>query len=159
MSPRVACRLERFGFAEVYDYAGGKMDWLSADLPYEGEAVLVSRVLRRDLVVAAQDQRVADLADRVVADPAGLAVVVADGGVVQGLIRGRELAGAEPDATAEEIMRFGISTVRPSEELDPLLDRMDRAGLAEIVVTGGDGDLVGAVIAGAVRSPKSGPRP
>jgi CBS domain-containing protein len=153
MSPRVACRLERFGFAEVYDYAGGKMDWLSADLPYEGEAVLVSRVLRRDLVAAAPDQRAADLADRVVADPAGFAVVVADGGVVQGLVRGRELADAveaAPDATAEEIMRFGISTVRPSEELDPLLERMDRAGLAEIVVTGGDGDLVGAVIAGAL---------
>jgi CBS domain-containing protein len=74
--------------------------------------------------------------------------VVADGGVVQGLIRGRELADAGPDATADEIMRFGISTVRPSEELDPLLERMDRAGVAEIVVTGGDGDLVGAVIAG-----------
>jgi hypothetical protein len=142
----------------VSDYVGGKMDWLAADLPYEGEAVLVSRVLRRDLVIAAPEQQVADLADRIVADPAGLAVVVADG-VVQGLIRGAELSGAAPDATAEQIMRFAIATVRPSEELEPLLDRMDRVGASEIVVTGGDGSLVGAVIAGAVRSPQSGPRP
>ena len=158
MSARVACRLERFGFTEVYDYVGGKMDWLSADLPYEGKAVLVSRVLRRDLVVAAPDEQVKGLADRIMADPAGLAVVVADG-IVQGIIRGAELSGAAPDATAEQIMRFGISTVRPSEELDPLLDRMDKAGLAEIVVAGADGTLVGAVIAGALRSPQSGPRP
>lgn len=36
MSPRAAARLEALGFAAVYDYAGGKNDWLAAGLPREG---------------------------------------------------------------------------------------------------------------------------
>ncbi|MFC7101678.1 rhodanese-like domain-containing protein [Nonomuraea rubra] len=36
LSPRAAHRLQRLGFGQVYDYGVGKMDWLSADLPYEG---------------------------------------------------------------------------------------------------------------------------
>jgi hypothetical protein len=80
MSPRAACRLKRLGFAETYDYVGGKMDWLSADLAYEGNAVLISRVLRRDPVVVGPADRASDVADRILTDPAGLAVVVANGG-------------------------------------------------------------------------------
>ena len=33
MSPRAAWRLERLGFAEVYDYVAGKADWIAAGLP------------------------------------------------------------------------------------------------------------------------------
>jgi predicted transcriptional regulator len=157
MSPRAACRLERFGFAEVYDYAGGKMDWLSAGLPYEGEAELVSRAMRRDPVVAALRDPVADVADRILADPAGLAVVVAEHGIVQGVIGGAELKNAPVAAVAEDVMRFGITTVRPSEELPSLINRMDKAGIAEIVITRGDGVLAGIVTTGTARSPQSGP--
>jgi CBS domain-containing protein len=158
MSARAACRLERLGLPEVYDYVGGKMDWLSADLPYEGAATLVSRVLRRDLVVAGPEDRADDLGARMLADPAGFAVVVIDG-VVQGVVRSRELDGAAPDATAEQIMRFGITTVRPGQELEPLLDSMEETGTKEVIVTDGDGGLVGAVVSAVAGSPSSGPRP
>ena len=32
MSPRAAVRLRQLGFRRVYDYAGGKNDWLAAGL-------------------------------------------------------------------------------------------------------------------------------
>jgi predicted transcriptional regulator len=157
MSPRVACRLEGLGFADVYDYAGGKMDWLSADLPYEGEVELVSRVVRRDPIVAGLRDPVEQIADRILADPAGMAVVAAENGIVQGVLGGAQLKDAPPRAVAEDVMRFGITTVRPSEEVGPLLHRMDEAGVSEIVVTRSDGVLVGVLAVAAVRSPRSGP--
>ncbi|MDP9404293.1 MAG: rhodanese-like domain-containing protein [Actinomycetota bacterium] len=33
MSPRAAWRLEHLGFAQVYDYVAGKVDWMAAGLP------------------------------------------------------------------------------------------------------------------------------
>ncbi|MBG0826690.1 hypothetical protein HS041_02735 [Planomonospora sp. ID67723] len=156
MSSRAASRLERLGFGEVYDYDASKMDWLSADLPYEGEALLVSSVMRRDPVVAFPDDRVAELEPRVVTDPAGMAVVaLREGKVVQGVVGARELKGAAPDATAEEIMRFGVTTVRPSEELGGLLERMDQAKIHTMVVTRTDGTLAGLLATDVVRPPQN----
>ena len=47
MSPRAAWRLEAAGFGPVYDYAAGKMDWLAADLPFQGTAILAGTFTRR----------------------------------------------------------------------------------------------------------------
>jgi hypothetical protein len=33
MSPRAACRLTQLGFAPVYDYTLGKVDWIAVGLP------------------------------------------------------------------------------------------------------------------------------
>ncbi len=33
MSPRAGCGLEHLGFAQVYDYVAGKVDWMAAGLP------------------------------------------------------------------------------------------------------------------------------
>ena len=49
-------------------------------------------------------------------------------------------------------MRFGISTVRPSEPVEPLLERMDDADIGRIVVTRSDGTLVGLFVASDVRA-------
>jgi CBS-domain-containing membrane protein len=35
LSPRAAWRFETLGFAEVYDYMPGKLDWLAYGLPVE----------------------------------------------------------------------------------------------------------------------------
>jgi hypothetical protein len=45
MSPRAAWRLEQLGFAHVYDYTAGKVDWLAAGEPSEGEGHPAARVL------------------------------------------------------------------------------------------------------------------
>ncbi|WP_431924811.1 rhodanese-like domain-containing protein [Nonomuraea jabiensis] len=157
LSPRAAHRLGHLGFEDVYDYGQGKMDWLSADLPYEGTATLVSRYLRRDPVRAALGDPLDEITERIIADPAGLAVVVDDDDVVQGVIGSRELKGADLDGVAERAMRVGVTTVRPSEELEPLVRRMDRAKVDHVVVTRVDGTLVGLFGLGDVRPPETGP--
>ncbi|SDJ66400.1 Rhodanese-related sulfurtransferase [Nonomuraea maritima] len=155
LSPRAAHRLERLGFTHVHDYAQGKMDWLSADLPYEGHAALVSQRVRRDPVTATLDDPLGSLTERIVADPAGVAVVVDEDDVVQGVIGSRELKGADLDATAESAMREGATTVRPSEEIDALVQRMDRARVDHVVVTHQDGTLVGLFGLGDGRPPEN----
>ena len=40
-------------------------------------------------------------------------------------------------------MRFGVSTVRPSEDAAALAHRMGQAGVTRVVVTRSDGTLVG----------------
>ncbi|RJL22721.1 CBS domain-containing protein [Bailinhaonella thermotolerans] len=153
MSPRGAARLRALGFGEVYDYRLSKMDWLAAGLPYEGHARLVAGVARRDPVVASPGDPLDEVASRALEDAAGVAVVVDGEGVVQGLVGEEEVAGARPGATAGDVMRLGVLTVRPSEELDSALRRMERKGLKELVVSGVDGRLTGILVAGAVRSP------
>src|SRR5258708_17663133 len=37
MAPRAAARLESLGFDGVHEYKAGKLDWLAAGLPTEGE--------------------------------------------------------------------------------------------------------------------------
>ncbi|MEV0996212.1 rhodanese-like domain-containing protein [Nonomuraea sp. NPDC050202] len=155
LSPRAAHRLERLGFGEVYDYGVGKMDWLSADLPYDGHAALVSRNVRRDPVTAGLDDPLGMLTERIIADPAGLAVVVDEDDVVQGVIGSRELRGGDLDGTAESVMRVGATTVRPSEEIDPLVQRMDQAKVDHVVVTQADGTLVGLFGLGDTRPPEN----
>lgn len=157
MSSRAAHRLERLGFAEVCDYAAGKLDWLCADLPYEGNADLVARRVRRDPVTAHLEDPLEEVADRVIADPAGLAVVVDEDDVVQGVIGACELEGADQAATAEDAMCVEAPTVRPSEGAEPLVSRMDRADLRHMVVTKPDGTLVGLFGIGDLRSPESEP--
>jgi rhodanese-related sulfurtransferase len=151
LSPRAAHRLDRLGFGDVHDYVAGKMDWLAADLPYEGEAHLVSQNVRRDPVTAGLDDRLEELSERILADPAGLAVVVDKDDVVQGVVGSRELKGADMSGTAEDAMRVGVTTVRPSEQLEPLIQRMDRAKVDHVVVTQMSGRLVGLFGLGDVR--------
>ncbi|MFI7703363.1 CBS domain-containing protein [Nonomuraea sp. NPDC049480] len=151
LSPRAAHRLERLGFGDVHDYGAGKMDWLAADLPYEGEAHLVSQNVRRDPVTAGLDDPLDELTERILGDPAGLAVVVDEDDVVQGVVGSRELKGADMSGTAEQAMRVGVTTVRPSEQLEPLIQRMDRAKVDHVVVTHADGTLVGLFGLGDVR--------
>ncbi|MGW0807042.1 rhodanese-like domain-containing protein [Nonomuraea sp. NPDC002799] len=157
LSPRAARRLGRLGFGEVHDYGLGKMDWLSADLPFDGHAALVSQTVRRDPVIAGLEDPLEGLAGRVIADPAGLAVVVDDDGVVQGVVGSPELKGADLGATAERAMRVGVTTVRPSEQVEALVTRMERAHVDHVVVTGVDGTLVGLFGLGDVREPQTGP--
>ncbi|MBB2747416.1 UNVERIFIED_ORG: rhodanese-related sulfurtransferase [Microbispora rosea subsp. rosea] len=157
LSPRAAHRLERLGFDTVHDYSPGKMDWISADLPYEGNAALVREQVRRDPVIAYLEDPLAEVADRIIADPAGLAVVIDGDGVVHGVIGARELIGANPTATAERVMCVGATTTRPSAEVASLTERMDRADVRHVVVTRADGTLVGLFGIGDLRAPESEP--
>ena len=150
MSPRAAWRLEALGFGEVYDYAAGKMDWISADLPYEGDAYLVHDVVRREIAAVPASASVADARERRSAVGFGPVVVVNDAGVVAGSLYQEPLERADPAEPVTEVLRFGISTVHPSEPVEPLLERMNDAGIGRMVVTRPDGTLVGLFVAADV---------
>src|SRR5260370_33084637 len=68
MAPRAAARLETLGFAEVLEYKGGKLDWMAAGLPTEGENSLHPRagdVARKDVPTCSLSERLGDVTERV----------------------------------------------------------------------------------------------
>jgi alkanesulfonate monooxygenase SsuD/methylene tetrahydromethanopterin reductase-like flavin-dependent oxidoreductase (luciferase family) len=74
---------------------------------------------------------------------AGLCIVVFDSGVVAGSLT-TEALGAGDDEVVDAVMDSGPRTVRPSEESPALAERMQKKGLAHMVVTRPDGRLVGS---------------
>jgi CBS domain-containing protein len=148
MSPRAAWRLERLGFGPVYDYVAGKADWLAAGLPTvradpsERRAV---DVLEPYPPTCAPDTPVRDL-------PRGASVVVVnDERIVLGRVRAAAIAAADASALAEHVMVPGPATVRASEPLEPLLQRMADRKVDEVLVTTPEGRLLGVI-----RAPQGG---
>lgn len=144
MSPRAAWRLEELGFTDVYDYVPGKQDWFAADLPYEGEAIFVGRAVRRDVPTCRPDETYGDITDRMTND-VGLCPVLDHDGVVMGVVTEDALDGAA-ERQVSEVMRFGTTTVRPSEDLPDLVQRMQKASVDAILVTRPDATFVGVLL-------------
>ncbi len=144
MSPRAAWRLEELGFTDVYDYVPGKQDWFAADLPYEGEAIFVGRAVRRDAPTCRPDETLSDIVGRF-SDEVGLCPVLDHDGVVMGVVTTDEL-GSATDGQVRSVMRFGTTTVRPSEDLPGLVQRMQKASVDAILVTRPDATLVGVLL-------------
>jgi CBS domain-containing protein len=147
MSPRAAWRLEAAGFGPVYDYAAGKTDWLAADLPFEGTARLAGMLTRRDVATANEHTRAAEALRMLEAQGFGPVVVLNQAGVVMGAAYRHNLESAPANAEVGTVMRFGISTVRPSEDAAALAHRMQHAQVTRVVVTRPDGTLVGLFFA------------
>ncbi len=145
MSPRAAWRLERLGFREVYDFVPGKVAWLAMGWPREGSAAAVpnaGEVARRGTPTCSLEDQVADVRDDVRRAGRHVCIVLNENGIVEGRLRGRALEEM-PDATTEEAMEVGPTTIRPNEPLEPLVERMRRRGVATIVVSDLQGKLVG----------------
>jgi CBS domain-containing protein len=147
MSPRAAWRLEATGFGPVYDYSAGKTDWLAADLPFVGSARLAGMFTRRDVVSVAMDTPAAEALRLREAQGFGPVLVLNDAGVVMGAAYRDRLASGGGHALAGSLMRFGVSTVRPSEDAAALVHRMGHAGVTRVVVTRQNGTLVGLFFA------------
>jgi CBS domain-containing protein len=152
MSPRAAWRLEATGFGPVYDYAAGKADWLAADLPFEGTAELAGRFTRRGVATVAEDTPAAEALRLRDAQGFGPVLALNQAGVVMGAAHRDSLASLAGDAKVGSVMRFGVSTVRPSEDAAALAHRMGHAGVTRVVVTRPDGTLVGLFFAADVPS-------
>jgi CBS domain-containing protein len=160
MSPRAAWRLERLGFAEVYDFVPGKMAWLAMGWPREGTGATApnaGEVARRGTPTCALDDRIGDVRETVLAVGRHVCIVVNDAGIVEGRLRGRALEEA-PGATAEEVLEIGPTTIRPNEPLEPLVDRMRRRGVRTIVVSDLKGRLVGILYREDAEMALEGPR-
>ena len=147
MSPRAAWRLEATGFGPVYDYVAGKSDWLAADLPFQGTAQLAGMFTRRGVATTAEDTPAAEALHLLDAQGFGPVLVLNQAGVVMGAAYRDSLASATGDAEVGTVMRFGVSTVRPSEDAAALAHRMGHAGVTRVVVTRPDGTLVGLFFA------------
>ncbi len=152
MSPRAAWRLEAAGFGPVHDYAAGKADWLAADLPFEGTAQLAGMFTRRGVATAGERTPVAEARRLLEAQGFGPVLVVNQAGVVMGAAHRDGLAAASPEAKVGTVMRFGVSTVRPSEDAAALARRIGQRGVTRVVVTRPDGTLVGLFLAADVNS-------
>jgi len=59
----------------------------------------------------------------------------------------KELDAAPGEAAVGTVMRFGISTVRPSEDAAALAYRMGHRQVTRVVVTRSDGTLIGLFFA------------
>jgi len=152
MSPRAAWRLEAAGFGPVYDYVAGKNDWLSADLPFDGTAKLTGMFTRRGVATVAEATPAAEALRLLDAQGFGPVLVLNQAGVVMGAAYRDRLAAAAGSAEAGSVMRFGVSTVRPSEDAAALAHRMSHAEVTRVVVTRSDGTLVGLFFAGDLTS-------
>jgi CBS domain-containing protein len=152
MSPRAAWRLEAAGFGPVYDYMAGKMDWLAADLPFEGTAQLAGMVTRRGVATAGEQTPAAEALRLLEAQGFGPVVVLNEAGVIMGAAYRDRLQAASGDAEVGSVMRFGVSTVRPSEDAAALAHRMDDRGVSRAVVSRSDGTLIGLFFAEDVNS-------
>lgn len=143
MSPRAAWRLEGMGFAEVYDFTDGKLEWLAKGLPTEGKGphyVVAGEVVTRDdLLVGTPDETTDALATKM-RDAQTYCVIVNDQDIVLGRVRKSALSAG---ARAWEVMEPGPTTVRPSEPAKPLLERMNKRNIPAMLVTTSKGKLVG----------------
>jgi CBS domain-containing protein len=132
------------GFTRVYDYEGGKLEWLAFGLPAEGSAELtIVDVMRRDVPACGLDERLADLGGRM-SEGWTWCAVVNEAGVVLGRVRRRHLA-ERPDATAREVMDNGPSTYRPSLPATEMVEAMNKGHFERAFVTDPDGRLLGLV--------------
>ena len=152
MSPRAAWRLEATGFGPVYDYVAGKADWLAADLPFEGTAQLAGMFTRRGVATTGEQTPVAEALRLLEAQGFGPVLVLNQAGVVMGAAYRDPLVAAPGEAEVGTVMRFGVSTVRPSEDAAALAHRMGHAQVTRVVVTRADGTLIGLFFAADVNS-------
>ncbi len=142
MSPRAAWRLESYGFTRVYDYVPGKADWLAFNLPRQGWAHLAGDVLTRDLPTASARDRLGDVRTNLRNSNIGLLVVLNHQGIVMGILPATA-ADQSDDTPIEAIMDEGPTTIRPSEEVEPLVEGMRNADVDGVLVTSSDGKLLG----------------
>jgi rhodanese-related sulfurtransferase/CBS domain-containing protein len=147
ISPRAAWRLEAAGFGPVHDYTAGKADWLAADLPFEGMAQLAGMYTRRGVATVAERATAAEALRLLDTQGFGPVVVVNQVGVVMGAAYRDKLTGATEGAAVATVMRFAVSTVRPSQDAAALAHRMGDRGVTRTVVTRPDGTLVGLFFA------------
>jgi Mg/Co/Ni transporter MgtE len=148
MAPRAAARLESLGFDGVHEYKAGKLDWLAAGLPTEGENSRCPRAgdaSRKDVTVCGLKDRLGDVRDRARQSGLEVAVVVDQERIVLGLLRSKQL-DMDPNLAVEQAMRPAPSTFRPYVSMKEMADHMVEHSLDSAPITTSDGKLVGVLL-------------
>ncbi len=147
MAPRAAARLESLGFEQVFEYRGGKLDWLAAGKPTEGENSKRPRagdVARRDAITCGLKDRLGDVRKRAAAAGWDVAVVVDEADVVLGMLRAQQLE-EEESLNVENAMHPGPSTFRPYVPIKEMADYLVEHQLDSVPITTSEGKLVGVL--------------
>lgn|SRR5437763_7400315 len=131
------------GFS-VLLYHPGKMDWMAAGLPTQGEddERLTGDLLYADAPICGPDDRLGDVAPRM--QGWSWCAVVGDDGVLLGAVT-RGAAVEQADARAFEVAEPGPSTYRPSVPTSELLETMRQSDRDQVFVSDPDGRFLGAV--------------
>jgi hypothetical protein len=130
-------------FGQVFDFVGGKLEWLAHALPVEGTGphhAVAGDVVGGHVATCRPDasrEEVLAILDRVSAPSC---VIVNEHWVVLGRVRRSRLADA---STPGDVVEPGPATVQLTEPLGPLTERMRRANVASILVTDPKGVLLG----------------
>jgi CBS domain-containing protein len=146
-------------FDNVCDYLAGKQDWLAYGLPIEGElaeAVTVGQIALREVPVCRLEDKLSELAQRLLPGRLSECVVVNEPGVVLGLLRKSMWEGAANGVTVEQAMEPAPITFRPYVRRDEIISYMEKKQMVAALVTTADGKLLGIVrredVANAARS-------
>jgi len=134
------------GFGDVYDFVGGKAEWIASGLPVEGEGPhypLVGEVARRDLVHECRvGSQVAESRAAIAESGHNYCVVLNDHDILMGRLRKGHLADGN-DNIVENVMETGPTTVRATESAATLLKRMRTRDVPAVLVTTPKGRFVG----------------
>ena len=144
--PASRVALETLGFEHVCDYVAGKADWLAHGLPREGTNARVpyaGDLLDIDPPVCALHDDLAAASTAVSASPYGFCLVVNDERIVLGRLRRSALEHSAPDATVEDLMDPGPSTIRANTPARDLLERLAKRNLKTAIVATPQGRLLG----------------
>jgi predicted transcriptional regulator len=148
MSGRAAWRLETLGFAEVYRYHPGKVDWVAGGLPSEGRLAHQPRIedIAHQGVPTCQIGETLRAARARLEDTGfELCAVVNDQRVVLGAITRKMLDKGTPDTPVEHVMVTAPSTYRPNVSVDEMAQHMADTDRHVVLVTTADGVLVGLI--------------
>jgi hypothetical protein len=146
MSPRAAWRLEVLGFAPVFDYTRGKVDWRAAGLPTLGTGVH-GRVLEEidaDAPTSRPDEPVREAVDHAIQQGWDMSIVINEDRIVQGRLR-LDRVGSHPEGTVADHMDPGPATIRADVPLSEMRQRMTDHHLSSLIVSTPDGRLLGAI--------------
>jgi len=147
MSPRAASRLTSLGFNKVFDYKGGKADWLAFGYPIERgrPAPTAADAIIPGAPTCGLDTPVAAIRERMAIGGWSWTVVINEERVVLGRIRREDVDEAAASARASSVMEEGPSTYRPSVPCAELVDRMKSRGFELALITDPDGRWLGLV--------------
>lgn len=132
----------------MYDYEGGKLDWMAFDLPVEGTQAavpIISAAMRRDAPSCRLFEPASVAIERMAAGGWTWCAVLNDEGVVLGRVRREKAEGAPEGSSAAAVMDEGPSTYRPDLPCEEMVESMKEGGFELAFVTASDGRWLGLV--------------
>ncbi len=130
----------------MYDFAVGRAAWAAMGLPLEGALAglpTAGDAAARDVFTCGMGVEAGRATDGLRETHQDDCIVLNDRGIVMGRTRRKVLEGADGKELVEELMEPGPTTVRPDESLAAVIERMQRRGVASLVVATSEGTLIG----------------